>query len=296
MPIITNPIDWSAKYLTLHAWANGATGLTTRWADQDEPRPDFPYILLDIIATAKEGGIDEVSRTVDLTRARDVKVTPIARNTTTYTVTINAANGVFLSDATATVAEITAGLKAAIDLLGEPVIVTDNATDLDILGDPEVLNPTVPQLFTITVTDDFDGAQISRANNDAGSELEVRVTGSREFTLNAQAFERNTRNAKPASNPSTNAYNTLTMLQSSLGLPSVQEQLRGADISLIEELPIADLSEQVEDTLLSRASMDIRMRTLSVLLEHQGFIETVSGVSTFAVPGEPPVIDSISAP
>ena len=54
MVLATNPIDWTAKYAALFAWANGATGKTTRWADQDEPRPDFPYILLDIIATRKE--------------------------------------------------------------------------------------------------------------------------------------------------------------------------------------------------------------------------------------------------
>lgn len=294
MVLATNPIDWTAKYAALFAWAFGATGKTTRWADQDEPRPDFPYVLLDIIATRKEGGLDEITRSVDLTRARDVKVTPIAQDSTTYTVTINGDAAVFLSDASATVAEITSGLKLAIDALAEPVIVTDNGTDLDIVGDPETLNPSVPQLFTITVTDDFDGLQISKANNDVGNEVEVKVTGSREFTLNVQSFERNTRTDNPASDPARNAYNTLTLLQSSLGLPSVQGQLRGADISMVEELPITDLSEQVEDAFLSRASMDVRMRTLSSLVEYEGFIDQVTGVSTFEVPGEPPVIDSIS--
>ena len=294
--VLAAPIDWPEKYSALFAWANGATGKTTRWANQNEPRPDFPYILLDIIATGKEGGLDEKTRTIDLTRARDVKITPIAQNATTYTVTINGTPANFLSDADATVAEITAGLKLAIDALAEPVIVTDNGTDLDIVGDPETLNPSIPQLFTVEVTDDIDGDQISRANNDAGNEVEVKVTGSREFTLNVQAFERNTRTDNPASDPGRNAYNTLTVLQSSLGLSSVQAQLRDVDIAMIEELPITDLSEKVEDALLSRASMDVRMRTLSSLVEYEGFIDQVTGISTFDVPGEPPVIDSISVP
>lgn len=294
MAILVNPIDWGAKYSAIFSWANGATNITTRWADQDEARPDFPYVLLDIISTGKEGGIDEVSETTDLTRARDVKVTPIAQDTTTYTVTINGAGAIFLSDASATVAEITAGLKIAIDALSEPVSVTDNGTDLDIVGDFETLNPTIPQLFTIVVTDDFDGLQISYENNDAGNEVEKRVTGSRGFTLNVQAFARNTRTDNQASDPIRNAYNTLTILQSSLGLPSVQATFRAADIAMIEEVAIQDLSEQVEDTLLSRASMDIRMRTLSVLLEYTGFIEDVSGTGTYAGSKDSPITQIIS--
>ena len=294
MPILENPIDWTAKYAAIFAWVNGATNKTTRWADQDEARPDYPYILLDVVTTSKEGGVDEISRTVDLTRARDVKVTPIAQDSTTYTVTINGTPFVFVSDASATVAEITAGLQAAIAGGAEPVTATDNGTDLDIVGDFETLNPTVPGLFTIVVADDFTGTNISYANNDGGNELEVRTTGSREFTLNVQAFERNTRTDNPATDPARNAHNMLTILQSSLGLPSVQSQLRAADIAMIEEMPIVDLSEKVEDTLLSRASMDIRMRTLSVLVEYQGFIEQVSGASTYAGSKDSPIADTYS--
>jgi hypothetical protein len=292
--VLSASIDWSALYDAIYAWVFGATGITTRWADQDEPRPDFPYILLDIIATSKEGGIDEVSRTVDLTRVRDTKVIPIAQNSTTYTITINGTGFPFVSDASATVAEITAGLKAAIDAGAEPVIVTDNGTDLDIEGDPETLNPTVPQLFTITLTDDFDGNQMSRANNDTGNELEVRASGLRGFTLNIQAGERNTRTDNPGSDPDRNAHNILTTLQSSLGLPSMQAQLRAAEIAVIEEQDITDLSEQVEDTLLSRASMDIRMRTIAVLLEYQGYIADVSGSSTYEGSKDSPIADTYS--
>lgn len=296
MTILAQPIAWSTKYAALYNWVYGATGIETRWADQTAPRPNYPFILLDVTAMAKEGGVDEVTHTVDLTRARNVKVTPIAQNATTYTVTINGTAFPFTSDSDATVAEITWGLANVINAGAEPVIATDNGTDLDIVGDGETLNPATPQLFTIEVTDDYDGSQISWANNDTGNELEIRVTGSRIITLNVQAFASNTRTDNMGSDPDRNAYNILTTLQSSLGLPTVQAALRDADIALIEELLILDISEQVEDAMLSRASMDIRMRTLSVLLEYQGWIETVSGDGTYTGTQDDPVVDAWSVP
>jgi hypothetical protein len=294
--VLPAAIDWTTKYGALYDWVFGATGIATVWADQDEARPDYPYILLDIIATPREGGVSETRKTLDTTRARDVKVTPVAQDSTTYTVNINGTDFPFVSDATATVAEITAGLVAAINAGAEPVSATDNGTDLDIEGDPETLNPTVKGLFNITMTDDFDGDQIAWANNDSGNEVRVEVVGRHGATLNIQAFERNTRTDNPGSDPSRNAYNMLTTLQASLGLPSVQKQIRDdGDLAVIEELPIQDLSEQVEDTLLSRASMDIRMRTTSSLVEYEGYITTVSGTGTLDVPGEPPVVNTYSA-
>ncbi len=293
--VFAAPIDWSARYDAIYSWAFGATGVTTRWADQDEARPDFPYLLLDVIATGKEGGgVDEIRRTTDLTRARDVVVTPIAQDDTTYSVTINGTLFTFLSDASATVAEITAGLVAAITAGAEPVTATDNTTDFDVVGDFETLNPTVPQLFTIVVSDDFAGANIGYENNDAGNEVQQEVTGSREFTLNVQAFERNTRTDNPGTDPDRNAHNMLTILQSSLGMPTVQKQLRDANIAMIEELPITDLSAVVEDSFLSRASMDIRMRTPSILLEYTGFVEDVSGTGTYSGAKVSPITQTYS--
>ncbi len=64
-----------------------------------------------------------------------INLVPTAQNSTDYTVYLNGNEATFTSDATATVAEITAGLKTKIDLLGESVTVTDNTTDLDIEAD-----------------------------------------------------------------------------------------------------------------------------------------------------------------
>jgi len=58
---------------------------------------------------------------------------PVAENLTTYEVEVNGEVASYTSDADATVAEITAGLKASIDLLAiAGVTTTDNTTDLDV--------------------------------------------------------------------------------------------------------------------------------------------------------------------
>ena len=75
-----------------------------------------------------------------------------AANDTLYTVTINGLAGEFMSDATADKAEITAGLKTAIDLLAQPVTIVDDLTDkLTITAD------VAGVYFTIAVTDPIDG-------------------------------------------------------------------------------------------------------------------------------------------
>jgi len=284
--VLAAAIDWPTKYKAIYDWVSGASGWATRWADQDAPRPDYPYLLLDVISDSKEGGLDEVTRSVDLTRARDVKLTPTAANATLYRVTINGTAFDYTSDADATVAEITAGLVAAITGGTEPVTATDNGTDLDVTG---TLADGVAGLFNIETS-----GPLTRANNDAGNELQVRATGSTMFTLNIQAFERNTRTDYAATDPGRNAYNMLTTLRASLGLPSVQAGLRAADISVIQEEGITDLSEAVEDTILSRATLDIRMRTLSVLIEYAGFIAEVSGSSLFLGSADSPITDTFA--
>jgi len=64
-----------------------------------------------------------------------IKLTPVSTNlkaTYAYTVYVNGLEATFTTDASPTVAEITAGLKSAIDALSEPVTTTDNSTDLEI--------------------------------------------------------------------------------------------------------------------------------------------------------------------
>lgn len=282
-------IDWSSIYAALYAWAHNAIGWSTVWADQPAPRPDYPFLLLDVISDRKEGGLDEVSCDIDLTRARDVKVTPTAANNTLYRVTINGTDYDYTSDADATVAEITSGLVSAINGGADPVAATDNGTDFDLAGDDEAGNPGTPGLFNLETT-----GPLAWVNNDTGNEVAVRTTGSTEFTLNVQGFARNTTTDYQATDPARNAYAQLTTLRASLGLPSVQATLRAAGMAVIQELGITDLSEEVDDTYLSRATLDVRLRTLSALTEYVGYIQHVSGASEYQGTHDSPISDGLS--
>ena len=69
------------------------------------------------------------------TEEKLIKLTPVAVASTAYAVVLNGQTASYTSDATPTIAEITAGLKVAIDALGENVTTTDNTTDLDVEAD-----------------------------------------------------------------------------------------------------------------------------------------------------------------
>jgi hypothetical protein len=73
-----------------------------------------------------------------LTDPMDVNLEPVTAGllaNTAYTLVIDGNEVSYTTDATPTVAEITAAWKTAIDLLGLNVTVTDNSTDLDIVAD-----------------------------------------------------------------------------------------------------------------------------------------------------------------
>ena len=72
---------------------------------------------------------------IDAKIAAVKRVTPVAVNTFTYVVTINGVEFQFISDASATVAEITAGLTTAINAGSEPVTAADVTTHITLTAD-----------------------------------------------------------------------------------------------------------------------------------------------------------------
>jgi hypothetical protein len=114
------------------------------------------------------------------TEKMKMKITPHASPlaNTAYKVTLNGQEASFTTDATPTVAEITAGLKTAIDALGENVTTTDNITDLDVEADSVAdqftlyaeffdylgLNDSTPNGAVNGIEDDLAAIQI--ANDD----------------------------------------------------------------------------------------------------------------------------------
>lgn len=88
---------------------------------------------------------------------RSVDITPVAQDTTEYTVTVEGQTASFTSGALATVAQITAGLKTAIDALSiTNLSTTDNSTSLTIAntlsGSPFTIEVADRSLITIEDT------------------------------------------------------------------------------------------------------------------------------------------------
>lgn len=105
---------------------------------------------------------------------RDVKLTPKTPllASTAYTVSINGTDFTFTTDATPTVAEITAGLVALIDAGTENVDATDNTTDLDIeAADAPGGTPTAGAPFHI----EFDHKQFTFNDNTLDASLDTDI-------------------------------------------------------------------------------------------------------------------------
>lgn len=269
--VAPTPITWGTIENGIHAWLSGATGLTTIWENQSAPQPAFPYASLQVTnGPMKIGGADEQRAvTSSPVYVFDVDITPLAQNATTYTVTINGTGFAYISDATALVSEITAGLVSVINAGAEPITAVDNTTYLTLTSDTTAL-------FTLALTDDYDNAQLSYANNDTGHEVGIEVVGLREITVSCQIFV-----ARPDSlDPTKHALHFMSIAQSSLGLPAYLTALSTAGLAVIEEGAILDIAEVVGDSFISRASMDVRFGLAASAVERTGYIETVKISST----------------
>lgn len=261
--VAPTPIAWGTIEDAIVAWFEGATGLTTIWRHQSAPQPAHPFASLLITGPRKIGGQDELRYLTDYpVKALNVKITPLAQNTTKYTVTINGTDFDYTSDADATVAEITAGLTGVINAGAEPVTATDNSTDLDVVGDGGVL-------FTLDLDDDYDGDQLSYANNDAGHEVGIEVSGMREITVSCQAYVE-----RPDSlDPTKHALHLMSVAQSSLGLPATLAALSAAGLAVVDEGDVTDISEVIGEAFASRANMDVRFGLASNVEERTGYID-----------------------
>lgn len=99
-----------------------------------------------------DAGPSSVVSPVAATRQLEQVVATTAANSEVFTVTINGSAATFTSDASGTKVEITAGLKLAIDALGEAVEVTDDLTDTLLIESTDHDDG-----FTISVTNPATG-------------------------------------------------------------------------------------------------------------------------------------------
>ncbi len=78
-----------------------------------------------------------------------------------------------------------------------------------------------------------------------------------------------------ANDPAQNAFARCSFLQMGLAKQSVIDRLDESGLSIVDDGSVVDLSEEVNGSYLSRATLDITMRTAAVLTERIDPIESV---------------------
>lgn len=96
-------------------------------------------------------------------------VTPVPLNSYTYRMKVNGVEVSFTSDASATITEVIAGLKAAIDALALPITVTDQTTFMRVVAN------TAGAFFSLSATDSNIGLAQDHADPGVATDLAAIV-------------------------------------------------------------------------------------------------------------------------
>lgn len=96
-------------------------------------------------------------------------VTPVPLNSYTYRMKVNGVDVAFTSDASATITEVIAGLKAAIDALALPITVTDQTTFMRVVAN------TAGAFFSLSATDSNIGLAQDHADPGVATDLAAIV-------------------------------------------------------------------------------------------------------------------------
>jgi len=105
-----------------------------------------------------------------------------------------------------------------------------------------------------------------------GEEIEFLATGPVQFTL---ALSFHVDPTAGGNEPAGRARALATKAQASLGLLAVLDHLSGAGLSVIAEEGVTDTSVVVNGEWLSRATLDVRLRTASQMTQRLGYIDKV---------------------
>jgi hypothetical protein len=107
-------------------WYTGTAGMVTDGFGTTSPEYKAAAAAFAQNPRPKKVGVGKLSAKPTLRWA----VTPVVANSTTYSMKVNGSTVTYTSDASATLAEIIAGLKAAIDALALPLTTSDQTTHL----------------------------------------------------------------------------------------------------------------------------------------------------------------------
>lgn len=121
---------------------------------------------------------------------------------------------------------------------------------------------------------------------EADDELEVRTLQNRVFTLSLKP------QADRNCGPDDDAMAMVERLRSALYTESGRAILDRGGLAVVSEEGVTDISQVVNSTWVSRASLDVRLRVWAITSERSGFIERVDVASDGLAPPVSVVVDS----
>lgn len=131
--------------------------------------------------------------------------------------------------------------------------------------------------------------KVTNLGNPQGEEIERTLVGHREFHVTVQAYSDDTTSNK-------DAMSMMSIIYASLSFPDVRRQFRRANVAIIDPESIIDLSAVVAGLWVSRAALDIRCRTLSIVLADKiGYIGNVNINLTLQTGVNGDIVDNIKA-
>ena len=143
---------------------------------------------------------------------------------------------------------------------------------------PEREYPSVVLDWASVVTvGDSDETRIRELEDKSGIEFVTVMI--REFTFSIEIAV----DEPQSNNPDTDAMFLCSYLQGNVGRRSVIEKLSLANLARVETLAVADLSRVVNGNYISRAVLDIRMRTT---LDDSETVEYIERVQINSEPGD----------
>lgn len=122
----------------------------------------------------------------------------------------------------------------------------------------------------------------------AGTEVELRAEGLREFAVSVQAFG-------PSTTGNATGRAVLAKCQTALMLPSVRTALAAAGITPFDIGPVQNVTALVHTKFEGRAILEVRFYVRDSISEYTGYIETVEKTS-YMGPPDSGTADAIDIP
>jgi hypothetical protein len=284
-------IAWSTVQLAIQNWIEAGTGLADAkviWANQNGGQPQGTFVDMEIQSVRRLGR--DWTRRTDRLISFNLTIESVDPDTDEFTVT---AHG--LTSGTGPVHFLGDDLPGGVDSETKFWIIRTGADTFKIAN--SFLRAAAEAYTAVSITSEGSGSQMLVSNHTttlAGSEIDHKVQGLREFVLEVRCFD-----ASPAGSNMAVALlnNVITKAQ----LPSVRNALIAAGIGISRFEPVLDVTSAVGQTVLEpRAHLRVFGYLADEVSETGTFIErtdvthTNTGRTTRIPPDEmPPELDVV---